>query len=171
MVGQPATAPISYHFRPPADTLQALDRVHASTSHHPLVKQPSPRSSQSKERRECRDKRSPVVTTLVCFLFATIEKSVVARLRSASRTIGRSRGQDIQTHCVPVMPIACAAPRAKSSVTPRVNGPRSLIVTVTDLPFSGLVTVTCDPKGSERCAAVKPPELKAWPLAVRRPET
>jgi hypothetical protein len=35
------------------------------------------------------------------------------------------------------------------------------MVTVTDLPFPGLVTVTCDPKGSVRCAAVKPPELKA----------
>jgi hypothetical protein len=36
-----------------------------------------------------------------------------------------------------------------------------LIVTVIDLPFSGLVTVTCDPKGSVRCAAVYPLLLKA----------
>ena len=42
------------------------------------------------------------------------------------------------------MPIARAAPpRVRSSVTPRVNGPRSLITTVTDFPFSGFVTVTC----------------------------
>jgi ABC-type multidrug transport system ATPase subunit len=43
--------------------------------------------------------------------------------------------QSMQTHCVRYMPIARAAPRVRSSVTPRVNGPRSLITTVTDLPF------------------------------------
>jgi putative tryptophan/tyrosine transport system substrate-binding protein len=37
-----------------------------------------------------------------------------------------------------------------------INGPRSLITTVTDFPFSGFVTVTRDPKGSVRCAAVYP---------------
>ena len=39
--------------------------------------------------------------------------------------------------CTPTacMPIARAAPRDRSSVTPRVNGPRSLITTVTELPF------------------------------------
>ena len=55
-------------------------------------------------------------------------------------------------------------------MTPRVNGPRSLIVTVTDRPFAGLVTVTCDPNGSERCAAVIPAALKDAPLAVLLPE-
>ena len=70
-------------------------------------------------------------------------------------------GQFMQTHFVWCMPIAWAAPLARSIVTPRVNGPRSLIITVTDLPFSGLVTVTWDPKGSVRCAAVYPLELKA----------
>jgi hypothetical protein len=72
-----------------------------------------------------------------------------------------SRSQSMHTHCVRFMPIARAAPRVRSSVTPRVNGPRSLITTVTDLPFSGFVTVTFDPKGSERCAAVSAPESKA----------
>src|SRR6185295_4473240 len=66
------------------------------------------------------------------------------------------RSQSIHTHCVPDMPIARAAPRVKSSVTPCVNGPRSLITTVTDVPFLGLVTVTRDPNGSVRCAAVYP---------------
>jgi hypothetical protein len=45
------------------------------------------------------------------------------------------RPQSMHTHCVPCMPIARAAPRDRSSVTPRVNGPRSLITTVTELPF------------------------------------
>jgi len=60
----------------------------------------------------------------------------------------------MQTHCVRVIPIARAAPNAKSSVTPRVNGPRSLITTVTDLPLSALVIVTREPNGSVRWAAV-----------------
>ena len=64
--------------------------------------------------------------------------------------------QSMQTHCVPCIPIARAAPRVRSSVTPRVNGPRSLITTVTELPLWGFVTVTCDPKGNVRCAAAYP---------------
>src|SRR5450631_2048257 len=60
--------------------------------------------------------------------------------------------QSTDIDCVRYMPIARAAPRVRSSVTPRVNGPRSLITTVTDLPFRGFVTVTRDPKGSVRCA-------------------
>ena len=62
--------------------------------------------------------------------------------------------QSMHTHWVPDIPIARAAPLARSSVTPRVYGPRSLITTVTDFPFRGLVTVTCDPNARERCAAV-----------------
>src|ERR1035441_1460039 len=68
------------------------------------------------------------------------------------------------------MPMALAAPRARSSVTPRVKGPRSLMTTVTDCPLRGLVTVTRDPNGRVRCAAVWLPGLNVWPLAVRRPE-
>ena len=71
-------------------------------------------------------------------------------------TVDDTRSQSMQTHCVPCMPIARAAPRVRSSVTPRVNGPRSLITTVTDLPFWGFVTVTRDPKGRVRCAAAYP---------------
>src|SRR5258708_39459817 len=43
-----------------------------------------------------------------------------------------AHSQSMQTHCVRYMPIARAAPRDRSSVTPRVNGPRSLITTVTE---------------------------------------
>jgi uncharacterized membrane protein len=47
--------------------------------------------------------------------------------------IGRDNcPQSIHTHCVPRIPIARAAPCARSSMTPRVNGPRSFIVTVAD---------------------------------------
>ena len=81
-----------------------------------------------------------------------------------------TRSQSMHTHCVRYMPIARAAPRVRSSVTPRVNGPRSLITTVTDLPFSGFVTVTRDPKGIVRCAAAYPLGSNLSPLAVRRPE-
>ena len=45
----------------------------------------------------------------------------------------------MQICCVPVIPMERAAPRARSSVTPRVNGPRSLMVTVTDWPLRGFV--------------------------------
>ena len=83
----------------------------------------------------------------------------------------RPRAQSMHTHCVPCMPIARAAPEDRSSTTPRVNGPRSFMTTVTDEPFCGFVTVTRDPKGSVRCAAVISPDESACPLAVRRPET
>jgi hypothetical protein len=44
------------------------------------------------------------------------------------------------------------------------------MTTVTDCPLRGLVTVTRDPNGRVRCAAVWLPGLNVWPLAVRRPE-
>jgi hypothetical protein len=77
--------------------------------------------------------------------------------------------QKRHTNCVLRIPIARAAPLERSSVTLRVNGPRSLTTTVTDNPFCGLLTVSCDPKGSVRCAAVIPRDANACPLAVRRP--
>jgi len=45
------------------------------------------------------------------------------------------------------------------------------MTTVTDDPFCGFVTVTRDPKGSVRCAAVISPDANACPFAVRRPDT
>jgi hypothetical protein len=45
-----------------------------------------------------------------------------------------------------------------------------LMTTITDFPFCGLLTITLDPKGRVRCAAVLPAGSNAWPLAVRRPE-
>jgi hypothetical protein len=44
------------------------------------------------------------------------------------------------------------------------------MTTITDFPFCGLLTITLDPKGRVRCAAVLPAGSNAWPLAVRRPE-
>jgi hypothetical protein len=74
----------------------------------------------------------------------------IAPFRPSARHFRSTQSMDID--CVRYMPIARAAPRVRSSVTPRVNRPRSLITTVTDLPFRGFVTVTRDPKGSVRCA-------------------
>ena len=41
-------------------------------------------------------------------------------------------------------------------ILPVPNGPRSLIVTVTERPVSSSVTVTSVPNGSVGCAAVRP---------------
>jgi len=66
--------------------------------------------------------------------------------------------------------MARAAPRAKSMSRPRVKGPRSLIVTIVEMPVRGLVTFNLVPKGNLLCAALRPPGRKVWPLAVWRPE-
>ena len=60
---------------------------------------------------------------------------------------------------LPVSPICCAAPCDRSSERPRTKGPRSLIRTTTDLPVSGLVTLTCEPSGRVLEAAVRPSGL------------
>jgi hypothetical protein len=49
-------------------------------------------------------------------------------------------------------------------------GPRSLILTVTDLPFLGFVTVRTVPNGHVLAAAVLPLASNRSPLAVREPE-
>jgi len=49
-------------------------------------------------------------------------------------------------------------------------GPLSLILTVTDLPFLGFVTVRTVPSGQVRAAAVLPLASNRSPLAVRVPE-
>ena len=52
---------------------------------------------------------------------------------------------------------------------PRVNGPRSLIITIAEAPVIGFVTFTRVPNGSFLCAAVRPSGRNAWPLAVPEP--
>jgi hypothetical protein len=52
---------------------------------------------------------------------------------------------------------------------PRVNGPRSLIVTIVEAPVWGFVSFTRVPNGSLLCAAVRPSGRNAWPLAVPEP--
>ncbi len=66
------------------------------------------------------------------------------------------------------------APRGKSRsrvATYRFAGPRSLILTTTLAPVSGLVTRTTLPGGSGLEAAVSPRGSKRSPLAVRRPRS
>ena len=63
------------------------------------------------------------------------------------------------------------APAGVTSITrPRTNGPRSLIRTVTPRPLRRLVTRTCVPNASVRCAAVSPVGFARSPLAVLEPE-
>src|SRR5215813_4682721 len=67
------------------------------------------------------------------------------------------------------MPSFCAARLDKSNVRPRTCGPRSLIRTSTERPFSGLVTTTREPSGKVFDAAVIAFSLKRSPVVVRRP--
>src|SRR5690606_32318450 len=87
--------------------------------------------------------------------------------RALCPSLGRSREQcsgghpnylmtSILTFSRPaeVSPILAKAERERSITRPRTNGPRSLMRTTTLLPFRTLVTLTCEPNGSVRCAAV-----------------
>ncbi len=78
-------------------------------------------------------------------------------------------GQRRETIAVPSMPSTRAAPVDRSMHRPFTNGPRSFIRTVTLRPFECEVTVTREPNGLERCAAV----IALWsirsPDAVRPP--
>ena len=67
----------------------------------------------------------------------------------------------------PRHPSCLAAPLERSNCLPRMNGPRSLILTITVLPLC----VKCNfvPNGSVLCAAVKPSGWNLSPLAVRDP--
>src|SRR5262249_6862326 len=77
----------------------------------------------------------------------------------------------ISTRATPflVIPSFCAARLDKSNVRPRTCGPRSLIRTSTERPFSGLVTTTREPSGRVFDAAVMAFWLKRSPVVVRRP--
>src|SRR6185369_49454 len=66
------------------------------------------------------------------------------------RTGATSTGPD------PLSPIACAAARERSIITPGRPGPRSLIRTMTLWPLARLVTRAWLPRGRVRWAAVRP---------------
>src|SRR5690554_4613249 len=63
-------------------------------------------------------------------------------------------------------PSLCAAALDRSRTRPLANGPRSLMRTITLLPFFWLVTLTFVPKGSVRCAAVMAAGFMRSPDAV-----
>ena len=67
------------------------------------------------------------------------------------------------------MPIRSAARRERSRLRPATNGRRSLTLTFTDFPFRGLVTLTTEPSGNVREAAVSSLGLNLSPLVVLRP--
>jgi len=73
------------------------------------------------------------------------------------------------TRAMPLNPRARAPPGVRSIIRPRTNGPRSFILTTTELPLLMLVTRTFVPKGRVRCAAVKAPDLTRSPFAVFGP--
>src|ERR1022692_1337980 len=83
----------------------------------------------------------------------------------------RRRHYRISAQILPtsVRPIARAAPRDRSMSRPRVNGPRSLMMTTTVAPVRGLLTLTLVPNGSGLCAAVRPAGRNGSPLAVPAP--
>src|SRR6266446_671599 len=73
------------------------------------------------------------------------------------------------TRAMPLNPRARAPAGVRSIIRPRTNGPRSFILTTTELPLLMLVTRTFVPKGRVRCAAVKAPDLTRSPFAVFGP--
>ena len=80
----------------------------------------------------------PQITTSQCSPKAWFDDLARTRLR---------QHRFIETVCVERIPIARAAPSERSKLTPRVNGPRSLTVTLTLLPVLGLLTRRHVPKG------------------------
>jgi len=70
------------------------------------------------------------------------------------------------TGTTPEKPSCLAAIGERSIIRPLLNGPRSLIRTMTVRRFFKLVTRTNVPKGSERCAAVSLAGENNSPLAV-----
>src|SRR5215469_7468582 len=64
---------------------------------------------------------------------------------------------------------ASAARGERSRMRPRVNGPRSLILTMMERPLSRFVTLAYEGSGSERCAAVAVTVSRISPLVVRLP--
>src|SRR5215831_16749417 len=92
-----------------------------------------------------------------------------ARKPNARLQTGGHRSTLRLTGTTPEKPSARAAAGVTSITRPPTKGPRSLIVTSTELPLFLLVTRTFVPKGSERCAAVNAPGLSRPPLLVREP--
>ena len=73
------------------------------------------------------------------------------------------------TRARPENPSLPAAAGVRTMTRPRVNGPRSLMRTITVWPLPRLVTRTRVQKGSVRCAAVNSAGLARSPLAVWPP--
>ena len=95
-------------------------------------------------------------------------------LKIANKPLGArephgSQSQRRETIAVPSKPSTRAAPLDRSMHRPLTNGPRSFIRTVTLRPVEWDVTVTRDPNGLDRWAAVSAPGFIRSPDAVRPP--
>ena len=89
-------------------------------------------SARKTATKKAATKKKYVIAILMieCDVHHTLSRG--AGETGTAQTSGPAGTYDMQTCWVPVMPIDRAAPRARSSEMPRVNGPRSLTVTVTD---------------------------------------
>lgn len=112
----------------------------------------------------CEGRRGASPTPLRYRVGLTPEDQSAARDQSSSRTAISTLPEPARE-----MPILSAAALLRSIRRFEWNGPRSLTVTITDWPLAGLVTRTCEPSGSVRCAAVSWVGSKRSPLAVRFP--
>jgi hypothetical protein len=123
----------------------------------------------------------------LCFEVPSKAQPALARLLISSLTPSRNHDFGIEVEDEPsgfestrftltratpffVIPISSAARFERSRPRPRTPGPpRSLIRTFTERPVAGLVTITEEPIGKVREAAVKASGSYGSPLAVRRP--
>jgi hypothetical protein len=104
------------------------------------------------------DQRTLQLNPMVCAQERTTHRYPTYQKWSLSETVS-----------VPAIPSARAAPVDKSMQRPFTNGPRSLIRTVTLRPLECEVTVTREPNGLVRCAAVIAFKSIRSPDAVRPP--
>ena len=82
--------------------------------------------------------------------------------------MAKGAAYSMHTAAVPFSPIALAAAMLRSMSMRRVEGPRSLTTTMTDLPVFGFVTVRRVPNGNVRWAAVMLWGSNRSPLEVVR---
>jgi hypothetical protein len=125
------------------------------------------RTANGRHPRRCTpDKSNPPCTgpqTRQCQRFFT---AAIRRAGDANRTfLAEPPRTSNRTNVTPAdSMLRCdAAARDKSMILPLLNGPRSLIRTITDLPDRTPITRTRVPKRREGCAAVNSPDAACMP--------
>ena len=115
--------------------------------------------------------RQQMLATSECAVRSPVDlKSNTMRLPSSRACSPQSQWLiSSVTRAMPLNPRACAPAGVRSIIRPRTNGPRSFILTTTNLPLPTFVTRTFVPKGRVRCAAVKASDRTRSPFAVFGP--